>query len=110
MTVWSHNKRRSIKKDISEQDRIGGVGKLFIPYALDGFRRTRCKDCSCIFYTEKMTRYVYKARHRSVGICPKCDPIERSWKRIGTDEDERVYKDRCKAHGITIRQVATNNN
>ena len=105
MAIWSHNKLRSIKNDIKEQDRIGGVGKLFIPFALDGFRRTRCTECKTIFYCEKMTRFVYKSRHRSRGICPDCDEIERDWKRKGTPEDEEVYRLRCEAHGITIKQV-----
>jgi len=102
MAIWSHKKLRSIKNDIQEQDRIGGVGKLHIPYALDGWRRSTCNKCKSIFYCEKMERSTYKERHRTVKLCPDCDPFPNDWKRKGTKEDDRVYLLRCEAHGIKI--------
>jgi len=105
MTVWSRNKIRNFKNDLSEQDRIGGVGKLFIPFALDGWRRARCTGCNKIFYTKPMTHFVYRSRFRSNKICCECDQFERDWKRMGTSEDDKVFAERNKAHGIIIKKT-----
>jgi len=102
MAIWSKNKLRNLKTDMSEGDRIGGVGKLFIPFALDGWRRARCLKCKKIFYTKPMTRFAYKCRIKSVKFCCECDQFKKDWKRMGTDEDNEVFYARNEAHGIKI--------
>ncbi len=104
MTVWSESKRKHLKNVASEISRINGEGHRFIPFARDGWRRRTCRigECRNIFYTAPMTHFQYKARERSCRFCPSCDQVDRDWKRLGTEEDDKTYLARCEAHGVKI--------
>jgi len=103
MAIWSHKKLLSMRNSLKNKDIVGGDGARFVPYALDGFRRTRCKECGEVFYCKVMKRFTYKARYKSVNLCIDCDHVKgRAWKRKQTREDEEIYLARLKAHGIAI--------
>ena len=105
---FSKNKMTRQKVYFENAMKINGTRTNRIRYALDNWIRKRCIKCKKVFYVKPMTPFEFQMKKWKLKTCNECSEVSVKWKRKGTEEDEKIYKERCKAFGIKLSYIKQN--